>query len=138
MTDFIMLKSDAPEEDVSNLLMEISYDMGMIQAAKDQAAKLKARIDAATKRINERRAVIEKWMLANEYKTKRLPEATLSMASTRSKVIITDEDALPLHCFTEKVVRSVNEDLVKAMLLAKVDVGGATLSNAAPQLKIKF
>ena len=55
MTDFIMLKSDAPEEDVSNLLMEISYDLGMVQAAKDQAEKLKARIEAATKSMSRGR-----------------------------------------------------------------------------------
>ena len=136
--DFILLPSDASEDKVSQVLMEIQKETGNIEVIKKQIEKLKARADASKKRIDQRRAAIEKWMLANEHKTKRFPEATLTLATARPKVIITDEDALPLDCFTEKVVLSVNKDLVKAMLLTGRPLEGATLSNAAPELRLKF
>lgn len=136
--DFVMLPTDASEEEVHKLLDSISKDMGAIETLKGQKAKLDARVKSAENRIAIRREAISTWMTANNHKSVRLALATLSMAETKPKVIITEEDKLPLDCFQEKVVRSVNKDLVKARLLTGAAVPGATLSNAAPDLRIRW
>lgn len=137
-TDFVLLPSDASEEKISDVLMQISEDKGLIEATKAQIAKLKDRANSAAKRIEQRRVAIEKWMLANETKSKRLPEATLTLAAARPSLIITDEDALPLDCFIEVTTRRPDKEMIKAKLLVGDKIEGATLSNAVPELRIKF
>ena len=136
--DFVILDRDSSEADVSKLLSEISRDNSAITTLKDQKKKLDARIASAQGRIDKRRQALSDWMVVMNHKTLRLPEATLSMAVPPAKPIILDEDKLPLQCFKEKVVRSVDKDMVKALLLTGEQVDGATMSNQAPELRIKF
>ena len=77
-------------------------------------------------------------MVTNQHKSLRLPEATLTLATPPAKVMILDEDKLPLDCFQEKIVRSVDKAMVKAKLMTGTAIAGATMSNAEPELRIKF
>ena len=136
--DFVMLPSDAPEGAVGKILSEIQKDMGAIETLKSQIDKLQARITSANRRIAIRREAIGSWMAQQKDKTVRLPIATLTMAETKPKVIITEKDELPLDVWKERIVREPDKDLIKARLLTGAAVPGATLSNAAPDLRIRW
>ena len=137
-TDFVLLPRDATEEKVSRLLMKIADEQGNVDKLKAQIGKLRDRKASAERRIEEIRGAIEDWMLAHEHKTLRLPEATLTMSQGKAKLMILDENKLPLDCFIEVVNRRVDKGQVKALLLTGQPVEGATMSNPRPELQIRF
>ena len=136
--DFVVLASTASEADVSALLMEIAETDGKVDAIKAQIEKLNARKASAEKGIELRRNCLAKWMQANGHKSLRLPEATVTMRDGKAKVIINDQDSLPLDCLEQVVTVKVNKKLIEAKLLTGQEVDGATLSNAEPVLSIRF
>lgn len=63
------------------------------------------------------------------------PEATFSISRGHSRVVITDEDALPDSVC--KITRSPDKTKIKELLTIGAPVHGAALSNAEPHLTIR-
>lgn len=64
-----------------------------------------------------------------------MPEATLSIANGKSKVVIVDEDLLPKECL--RIKTEPDKTIIKTMLDNFETVPGACLSNPEPHLVIR-
>jgi DNA repair ATPase RecN len=116
----------------------------LIRAEQD-ARILAERIDVEVERLQKRQArfshrcqLIRKYMMqlmdsAGLKKVER-PAATISIAAGRSKVVITDEDALPEDCM--RIKREPDKTRIASHLHRGDYIPGATLSNSEPVLRI--
>jgi len=106
--------------------------------AKSQAAELrdlKARHARYERRHEALRELAFKAMQIAELRKLELPRATLSIGTAPTKVIITDESALPMDCV--RVTVTPNKEAIKAYIKDGSVVPGATLSNAEETLIVR-
>jgi hypothetical protein len=80
------------------------------------------------------RKYIKQIMEAANLKKVERPAATVSISAGRPKVVITDESLLPDRLF--RIKREPNKTAIAAEIEEHGDVGGATLSNPEPVLRI--
>lgn len=136
--DPLLAFAEATEAQVSKVLMDIADHSARIDGIKSQIDKLAARKKSAEAAIESRRKALATWMVAGNHKTAKLPEATLSLGKGKQKLMVLDEDKLPLDCFETVTTTKLNKKMVEAKLLTGERLEGATLSNAEPVLSIRF
>jgi Siphovirus Gp157 len=105
--------------------------------AEDQATlmkELKARRDRYVKREEAMRALAFNIMQEEGIRKLELTQRTLSIRLGPTKVIVTDEAALPIDCW--RIKSTPNLTAIKEHIAAGNPVPGATLSNAEPVLMV--
>jgi hypothetical protein len=112
LVDAIEGETDAFET-IGKLLEAIEHDEGQKAALTSQIASRDARIDRCDVRISAQRAAIAMIMTAARLKKVSLPEATVSLGETKSKLAINAADAVPAEYTTTKVTPSM--DAIKAV-----------------------
>lgn len=103
-----------------------------IQMNMDELKTRKARFE---RREEAMRALAFEILQAADLRKAELPEATLSIANGKPRVIITDDTKLPPDCW--RVKREPNKTRIAELFAAGTTVYGATLSNAEPHLVVR-
>ena len=132
--------ADAVEatEDVEELLNRVlraavEADM-MADMAAERIKAMTERRDRYKARNETLRATAFAAMDALELRKVELPDLTASIKQNPPRVVITDEEVLPDHCF--RVTRSPDKTAIKEAL-SHGPVPGAELSNSLPSIMIK-
>ena len=106
----------------------------LIEGIGARMANAKARRDRFEQRSDAIRSLMFKLMTHAGLRRVALPEATLSIRNGVSKVIITDEAALPPDCI--RVRTEPNREEIRKRLARGETVPGAEMSNAEPVLQV--
>jgi sugar-specific transcriptional regulator TrmB len=123
------------EELLTQVVRQIEDTKALVVGTKDRFEELKARKDRFENRVESLRTLAFKLMEAAELPKLELPEATLSIRSVPSSVVVTDEEKLPdIAC---KFERKPDKAKIKE-LLASGMVAGATMSNGSKSLTIRI
>jgi hypothetical protein len=137
------IKSDMLEgetglhEVVSQLLAENEDDEGIIAALDEQVAARGIRMERAEKRIEARKAAIASLMDCARETSLKLPEATLSLRTLKSRPKVTDPDALPDAFLIEEVKVKANMEAIKAAIEAGQSIPGVTMTNGGSSLTVR-
>lgn len=103
---------------------------------KEKIAQFTARKSAVEKRIDSLRAIIGQAMVIGEIKTLPLAEATLSIADTAPKAIITDEAQIPAR-FWKPQDPTLDKRALNEAVKAGEEIPGVTRSNGSVSLKVR-
>jgi uncharacterized protein YjiS (DUF1127 family) len=130
-----MLEGETSLNDVIDLLLrKIKEAQTLSNAVTDEMGMLAERQTRFELRaLNLRKAIFHMLEDAGLKKLER-PRGTVSIASGRPRVIITDENALPEDFVRTK--REPDKRRIETYLKAGETVPGATFSNAEPYLRI--
>lgn len=107
----------------------------MMNAITENMAELNTRQLRFERREEAMRALAFAILQAADLRKAELPEATLSIANGKSKVIITDEKLLPVWAW--RIKKEPCKEFIKSEMEQGVTVPGATLSNAEEHLVIR-
>lgn len=107
----------------------------MYRAIDTNMCELRARQERFERREEAMRALAFDILQAADLRKAELPEATLSIANGKPRVIITDDTKLPPDCW--RVKREPNKTRIAELFAAGTTVYGATLSNAEPHLVVR-
>jgi hypothetical protein len=107
----------------------------MVNAIGMDIDNLKQRQARFDRRDEAMRGLMFKLLESAELKRLELPEATLSIANGRQKVVIVDESLLPEDCL--RIKTEPDKTAIKAKLDGFETVPGACLSNPEPHLTIR-
>jgi hypothetical protein len=125
-------------DDIIRRLVRSSLDdKASAAAAKQRIADLKVRMERFERHEEAKRDTVLSIMEALGLAKFVDPEFSLSVSPGRSKVVITDEWALPLSLVEESIVRTPDKAAIKAALEEWGEVAGAVLSQAAPVLTVR-
>ena len=122
------------DEMLTRLVRMIEDSKALIEGTGARMDELKARQDRFRRRIEAYRSLIFKLMQTAELQKRELPEATLSIRAGSPKIIIADEDKIPLNLCETKI--EPNKTKIKEAL-ASGPVPGVELSNAEPVLSVR-
>lgn len=129
----------AAETDINEFLTVIVDRMrdaaSMAEGIASRIAELESRRDRFSRREQAMRVLAYKLMEFAELRKIELAEATLTLAKGKPKVVITDENALPMDCVRTKI--EPNKTMIKSYLDAGQEVPGAIMSNAEPHLMVR-
>jgi hypothetical protein len=121
-------------EFLSKVVRLIGNNLSLANGTSSYIEELRVREERLKHRISVLRSLIYKIMTAADLSKVELAEATLSIRSGQSKVIITDESQLlDAYC---RIKREPDKTLIKTTLKSGGVVTGAELSNAEPTLAI--
>ncbi len=127
------------ETDVHELLRKVERKRReaeiFIDAIETNINELCLRQDRFKRREKAMRDLAMRILNAADLRRAELPEATLSIASGRPRLIITDEDALPDGTYGLR--RIPNKIRITELLKLGAEVRGAVLSNSEPHLTIR-
>jgi hypothetical protein len=110
----------------------------MVAGMNNRIDALQGRRDRFKRRQEELRGAAFAAMDAMGLKRRELPDALVTVAAGTVSVTITDEAALPAHCW--RVVpeqRVPDKTTIMANLKAGIETPGAELSNGLPRLQIR-
>lgn len=117
------------------LVRKIGENKARIEGIKSYRKELADRCARFERRDEALRSLAFKIMQTAELKWAELNEATLSIANSQPKVLITDEAIIPdILC---KIQRTPDKSRIKEMLKAGEIVRGAVLSNQEPHLVVR-
>ncbi len=135
-----VLRTDSIEGETSafEFLSRVVRKIGSTQALAGGTAEYIGELQERKARLERRemalRSLIFKVMSAADIRKAELPEATLSMRSGQSKVVIINEKELPDEFM--RIKKEPDKQRIKAALVASEHVPGAALSNSEPLLAI--
>lgn len=98
-------------------------------------AEMKSRAARYDRRDGWLRHLMMKIMESAQLRRVELPEATLIVGLAPPKVIITDEEALPIDCW--RIKKEIDKVKIRDWIKEGVSVNGAHLSNQEPVLSIR-
>lgn len=139
------LRADAIEgetdlhEAISSVIDAMDEDDILIAGGKAKIDDIAARVTAAEKRNETRKAAIEQAMMAAEISNVTLPSATVFVSKRKPKLVIQDEADIPSEFFVEQERPAPKLDK-KALQSALTDgraVPGAILDNGSVSLSIR-
>lgn len=123
-------------ESVKYVIRSIDEDQIIIDGIKARETELATRRERHKVRVDAKRAAIAQ-ALERAGETKLvLPDATVSLGKSAPKVIVTDEDAIPLAYWISQPARLDRETLLKDMKAGNA-VEGASLSNGGQTLVLR-
>jgi len=134
LTDTLDGISDFPER-CRALICSHLDDKAMVAALSIRVDEMQGRAARLTERAQRKKLLVQAAMNAAGRKRFEFPEATLTMAKGRRKVVITDAERIPdRFCKTERTpVKSAIHEAIEA----GETVDGAELSNAEPTLSVR-
>lgn len=124
-------------EVVSQLLAEIEDDEGMIADLDEQVARRGIRMERAEKRIEARKAAIASLMDCAQETSLKLPEATVSLRTLKSRPKVVDVAELPDEFVTVSEVRKANTEAIKAAFEAGQSIPGVMVTNGGSSLTVR-
>ena len=124
-------------EVVRQLLNENEDDEGIVLALDEQVDARSIRIERAKARIEGRKKAISALMDCAQETTLKLPEATLSLRTLKSRPKVTDADALPDGFVTIETVRKVNNEAIKEAFERGETIPGVTVTNGGSSLTVR-
>jgi hypothetical protein len=122
---------------IAKVVADVATDAANVAGIKAHIETMKARQERLESRIEVYRSAILNAMAIGEMKKLELPIATLSRKPTPPKVQITDEAAIPSQ-FWRRADPTLDKKAISDALKSNQDVPGATLSNGAETLAIRF
>lgn len=134
LTDTLDGISDFPERCRAIICSHLD-DKAMVAALAIRIDEMQARKSRLDERLKRKKALVQAAMQAAGRKRFEFPEATLTMAKGRRRVIITDADAVPdIYC---RIERTPDKTVIHDEIEAGGTVAGAELSNAEPTLSVR-
>ena len=122
-------------EIIEKIHLSFIENSALLHGLIDLLDGLKKRREALGNRVDFQRTLIKKLMDTAEIKSIDLAAAKLTVGKSPSKVIITDEAAIP-DAFV-RIKREPNKSAIKEALIRGENVPGATLSNGGTSLTIR-
>ena len=122
------------DEFLSVMLRKIGATVALAEGTALYIKELQERKDRLERREQAFRTLIKKVMDAANLKKRELPEATVSIRTGPAKVIITNEQEIPVDFW--RVKREPDKTRIGAALRAHEFVPGTALSNQEPVLAI--
>lgn len=124
-------------EVVSQLLAENEDDEGLIAAIDEQVTARGIRAERAEKRIEARKAAIASLMDCAQETTLKLPEATISLRTLKSRPKVVAVDELPPE-FREVVsTYKPKMEAIKAAFEAGQSIPGVMVTNGGSSLTVR-
>ena len=120
-----------------HLIAEIQHDEALVAALKAQEDAMGARRARLENRARAKRKVAVELLEALGVKKLERPRATLTRASVRTRLDITDPDAIPTQLCTVKTTTAPDTAAIKRLLEAGEDVPGAQLVRGGDTLTIR-
>lgn len=125
-------------EIIDALVLADGLDTEMAAAAKAAAKIVSDRGKRFETRIERRRAIIERFMLIMEQKKLERPAATISLATRKPKVEVTDESAVPSEYFVTPAPtldkKKLNDAVAAIVAKRDAEVIQAKAENREPAL----
>lgn len=122
-------------EVMEKLLLTMMEKQVLRDALGEFILALRLREATLEKRIAFLRSLMHRLMTATDTKSLDLPAAKLTVKSTPAKVVISDEDVVPVEFF--RVKRELNKAAIKAALEDGKEVPGANLSNGGTTIQVR-
>lgn len=133
-----MLEAETSLHDVvSQLLAENEDDEGTIAALDAQVDARSIRIERAKARIEGRKKAIASLMDCAQETTLKLPEATISLRTLKSRPQISDPDALPDKYLKEVVTVKADMEAIKEAFERGETIPGVTVTNGGTSLSVR-
>lgn len=123
-------------EAIDIALDEIDGTDVVIDGCAAKIKQLKAREDAAKRRQERVRGLVEQAMLLTGFDTIKRPCATLSVASRQPKAIVTDESAIPTK-FYKQPDPVIDKTAINEAVKGGEDVPGVSMTNGGTSLTIR-
>jgi len=120
---------------LAETVQRIAWAQGMSEGIGNIMDDLKARHGRFERRIEVLRTFAFKLLQIADVRRVELPQATLSIQNGPTKVIVTNEAALPLPCV--RIKREPNKVAIRGYMDIHGSCPGAELSNAEPMLVIR-
>lgn len=120
-----------------HLIAEIQHDAALVAALKAQEEAMSQRRARLENRERAKRRVAVELLEALGVKKLERPRATLTRAAGRTRLDITDPDAIPSQLCTVKTTTAPDMAAIKRLLEAGEDVPGAQLVRGGDSLTIR-
>lgn len=124
-------------EIVRELLDDNEADEGVILALDCQIADRAARKERAKTRIEKRKEAISSLMDCARQTSLKLPEATLSLRTLRSRPKVVDVDQLPDAFVTIQQVRKPDNDAIAVAIEGGTTIPGVVMTNGGSSLSVR-
>lgn len=113
----------------------IRENEALAKAVAERIGKLRDRQTTLTRRVNFFRGLIQRLMEVCEVQSISLPEAKISVVNTLTKVIVTDETAIPdKYC---RITKEPDKKAIKEALQSGYAIPGAHLSNGDTTIQVR-
>lgn len=119
------------------LIAEIQHDAALVAALKAQEEAMSQRRARLENRERAKRKVAGELLEALGVKRLERPRATLTRSAGRTRLDITDPDAIPSQLHTVKTTTTPDTAAIKRLLEAGEDVPGATLVRGNDTLTLR-
>jgi hypothetical protein len=124
-------------EVVRELLNENENDDGIIAALDEQVDQRSIRIERAKARIEARKSAIMSLMDSAGETSLKLPEATLSLRTLKSRPKVVNADELPDSFVTIETLRKPDRDAIDAAFERGETIPGVSITNGGASLSVR-
>lgn len=121
-------------EFLSSIVRKIGSTKALCSGTADYIGELQERKERLERREHALRMLVTKIMNTAELRKAELPEATLSIANGRPKVVIVNEKEIPQEFL--RIKTEPDKTRIAAAITAHEHVPGCVMSNAEPVLRI--
>lgn len=124
-------------EVIEAFIRSADEDEALCAGAKERARQIAERGKRFDERASKKRLLVARALERAGIKKIERPEFTISLRNVPPAVVVTNETAIPVNFWQEKIVRSLDKTAIKKSLEAGTDVAGAHLSNGGITVAVR-